>query len=223
MPPIEVPRLTRGEYWILNSLVEFEFRFFRFAYEGRDLEEAFNRTSHGLAREQLVDVLLSLLDRQWIQARVERNDDSLLHIGRLTRAELEAALDDKVQRKTIGERFTWCGLTKLGGSVWESFAAPKWDRFVCCLSGGELELEFSGPTEWRVEKYFSYARVLGYDVIPGSERCDTIEPWQATYWKQLPRAHRIRCVLASPDLLEVDPREPFPAEVSRLQRWYDWS
>ncbi len=43
-------------------------------------------------------------------------------------------------------------------------------------------------------------RCSDYLVVPGSEKWEELSPWQATYWKALPRGNRVRFLIArNPD------------------------
>lgn len=68
------PRLTRGEYWLLESVVEF--RLGIHALIRPNLGELLNKPPHGLPASRLPDVLTDLFARGWIEAGESHTDDS---------------------------------------------------------------------------------------------------------------------------------------------------
>jgi len=91
------------------------------------------------------------------------------------------------------------GLTAQGGAKWEAAARPDWNRFIYGgYSDSEAEL-ISMNRQW-VERYFMLIQPGGFDTlfaVPGTEVWDTLEPWQALYWKTLPIGHRVRFTYTS--------------------------
>ena len=109
---------------------------------------------------------------------------------------------DEMQLKHIdsvgeGKRISY-GLTEKGGVQWEAFAAPDWQRYirenfqvpdgsengiweVMCACKSSLENYFESI-------YFHYP----IEMSLASVVWDYIAPWQATYWKQLDGAYRLR-------------------------------
>src|SRR5262245_25507795 len=85
------PRLTRGEYWILNQVVAAwcPIKFLAHA----DPKLLFNNPGHGLSLDRLSGVLAELFDRGWITSH--RNGPNAFR-GNLTSAEIAAALDQNL-------------------------------------------------------------------------------------------------------------------------------
>jgi hypothetical protein len=204
------PRLTRGEYWLLNNVVVAPCPVSFLVHN--EIKELFNNPGHRLSRQRLVETLCEMSNRGWIEGyRLE---------GRisLTVAEIERGL---TERST--EEGTELGyqLTALGGAVWEAFAAPDWDRYLHVWTSAEGELnEYFSASRWRVEKYLSLVHHLGILIAPNSIVWDDVAPWGATYWKTLPHGHRVSFLHREID----EPRswDKVPHEVMSLQRWYDW-
>ncbi len=209
-------RLSRGEYWLLNSVVEHAtpIAFLK----GSDPLHLFNfnKTGHGLSREHLVATLCDLFHRGWITAAVRAMDSDVepQEVGKLSSEAIVSALDgpQPISRQPC----IYYRLTPEGASVWQSFASPEWDLFIDTTTG-----EFVGTTEWRVRKFFDLIHYLGIAVIPASVIWDEVRPWKATYWKTLPVGYRVRF-----EYEEREMPEPFwenvPHEIVFLQRWYDW-
>ena len=193
------PRFTRGEYWLLETVVKHEWDICGLIDD--DLELHLNKKGHGLTRTALVETLYRLLSSGLIYAesRVNFSDEATDVIS--TKEQIELVLDERKfwSRVPVEERkVTYYGLTQKGGAQWEAFAAPDWQKYIdagCYYSEGYeygMWKLICGDKVW-LERYFEsmcfYNRHEG--TLESVER-DYIAPWQATYWKQLEEAHRIR-------------------------------
>ena len=193
------PRFTRGEYWLLESVVEHEEIIS--ALIGRDHELHFNKKGHGLTRAPLAETLHRLLSSGLIYAgsRLRFSDEELDFI--LTPEQIEMALDES--KSWVGvplreRRVTCYGLTQEGGAQWEAFAAPDWQKYIDICYGWtddreSMSCEVICADKGWLERYFESLCFYNPDeVVLDSVERDYIAPWQATYWKQLEGAHRIR-------------------------------
>jgi hypothetical protein len=206
------PRLTRGEYWLLNDVVDTTTPLCMLV--STCIEELFNNPGHRLSRPRLIETLVEMSDRGWIEGY--RFEDGFP----LTAQLVEAGFGETVTAEggELGYR-----LTKLGGEVWEAFAAPDWDRYINAWTSSEGEVnEYFCATKWRLEKYLSLVHLLEIEVLPESVVWDEVRPWQATYWKLLPHGHRVQFVHRDIRHPEEYLPPPFPTEVTSLRRWYDW-
>ena len=203
------PRLTRGEFWILNSLVEHRDYLYRFHGPDRFLQDHFNRTPHGLSEDEVVLTVLGMFNAGWIGGEVARRDGPEKATFEPTGTAIREALNpvlyrrdgDPPRRPRRQDPQVTIGLTPAGGAVWEAFAAPRWHDFVDDF----WRYEGSRPnrTEWRVFRATSrdrgkaYARcfadVDGFD--PADIEWKNVTPFPATYWKTLPvgAVGRLRC------------------------------
>jgi hypothetical protein len=207
-------RLSRAEYWLLETVVTFTTPLHYLVAE--NLEQILNKPTHGLPAQRLIDVLAGLFDRGWIEADGFEDETAPRP---LDRQEIARALAQPVGGTTEGKwRYQ---LTAAGGAVWESFAAPDWDRFLDIGIGmPEDGGEFIGASEKRLRRYLALVHHQGYRVVPGSEQWDVVRPWQATYWKELPAGHRVRFSFTYDDRT---PRwDGIPHEVILLTEWYRW-
>jgi hypothetical protein len=168
-------------------------------YLGRaDYRLAFNMRSHGLS--SVVDVaavLAELVDAGLIGLSYKRDPRTTLP-SRHARAQNEKL----ILREMVEERRTSplvFGLTRKGGSVWETLSSPDWNRY-CNLSWGsslEQRSEFIGESLSRnalrelMRVCFETARPLGH-VDPGSLKEVEIRDWRATYWKRFTTAVGLR-------------------------------
>ena len=191
------PRFTRGEYWLLETVVESLFPVSGLIDD--DFEVSLNKKGHGLTRAALIETLHRLISSGLIYAESEVN--GLIS----TDQHIERALNEpwgdtaSIDPKTI----TYYGLTQEGGAQWEAFAAPDWQRYVDASSrvpdesenvpDGYVVWEMICPYKVRLETYFKSMYMHGHcEVILESVMWDYIEPWDATYWKQLDGAYRVR-------------------------------
>lgn len=189
------PRFTRGEYWLLETVVEQKWEICALIWS--ELEIVLNKKGHGLTRASLVETFHRLLSSGLIYAKNEAT-------GFISTPEqIERALDEIESRRVdpVNEKeFTYYGLTQEGGAQWEAFAAPDWRKYI---DGGfhfpeESEYEYEiweviGVDKSRVEKWIeSTCSHVNTEVILASVEWDYIAPWQATYWKQLEGAYRVR-------------------------------
>ena len=209
------PRFTRGEYWLLETVVEHEWGICGLI-DG-DLELHLNKKGHGLTRTALVETLHRLLSSGLIYAesRVNFSDEATDIIA--TKEQIELALDERKSCSGVPveeRKVTYYGLTQEGGAQWEAFAAPDWQKYIdggCHYSEdyeyGMWEL-ICADKVW-LERYFeSMCFYDPHEVTLESVERDYIAPWQATYWKQLEGAHRIR--FREPDESEQENFEPSP-------------
>ena len=186
------PRFTRGEYWLLENVVEDAFAICALI---RRESKFFGRKWHGLTRPSLVESLHRLLASGLIYAKNEATG----FIS--TSEEIERALNEPKSRGYAPfdkKKPTSYGLTQEGGAQWEAFAAPDWQKYI--EAGFHLPAD-SEHRMWEVicadkerigfyYKSFCFHRQI--EVSLESIEWDYITPWQATYWKQLEGAYRLR-------------------------------
>ena len=210
------PRLTRAEYWLLESVVEYSMPFCVLAFE--EIDEALNKPGHGLDRRSLLDVLDDLTHRGLIAAHDDQREGFAP-----TREEIDAALDEPTGGSDLPS--TYYHLTPEGGRQWEAFAAPDWDAFIDVVYGTDVgdrweEGSLICATKPLVERFLEGLQHLGIHVQPDSPTWDVLEPWQATYWKQLPMGHRVRyqcrAMAKAPDPAAI------PLGFLALGQWYRW-
>ena len=187
------PRFTRGEYWLLEKVVEDEFAIGALIMR----EPVFfgKKEWHGLTRASLVESLYRLLSSGLIYAKSEV--DGFIS----TSEEIERALNEPKSRGYAPfdtKEPTSYGLTAEGGAQWEAFATPDWQAYI---KDGFHWPDGSKYGMWEVicadKKHLgSYYRSFCFhrqiEASLESMEWDYIAPWQATYWKQLEGAYRLR-------------------------------
>ena len=219
-------KLSRGEYWILESLISIKYPVCD--YSSPDHEAIFNRPTHGLDHAELLDTLDAMVRSGWISAHwwdmLPDHDPETAPFAP-TRKEIEAALVaprlDSLRHPSERPPLMYAELTALGGSVWESFACPTWDAFMDVDLGMNGPGEFVAVQKWRLEKYLLHAHYLGTLIRLDTLQWDVISPWQATYWKTLPVGHRVR--FENQQDHSIPNWDLIPSACSRLQKWYCWS
>ena len=177
--------MDKNEYWLLDSAVDEAQQSLK-SLVSEDIEEAFNKRSHGLNRDELIEVLADLFQRGDFSAkRIEKFVSKGFFIIP-TQTEIEDAFD--------GRLICFYGLTLQGGTRWEEVSQPHWERYISDWVYAEpREGEIIGSDRGLVEQYDSLSQHNSETVvIPGSQHWDVLRPWQATYWKELPVGHRLR-------------------------------
>lgn len=206
------PRFTRGEYWLLDTVVEFRFPVYNLM--ANNLEEILNKKGHGLTRGALIETLHRLITWGLIFAKNE------VDAPISTSEDIKRAVDEprwhlgsSIDRRTI----TRYGLTQEGGTQWEAFAAPDWQKYIDTSldlpddpdhSDQVIREAICADKAW-LERYFKSK--CFYDarhVSLATVAWDYIAPWDVTYWKQLEGAHRVR--FHSPDQTEVQNAKRYP-------------
>ena len=192
------PRFTRGEYWLLETVVESLFPVS--GLTDSDFEFSLNKKGHGLTRDALIETLHRLIASGLIYA--ENKVDAPIS----THQQIERALNEPgwqvepvEQMEPVDWRtITYYGLTPEGGAQWEAFAAPDWQEYID--ASARLTDDEKGII-WEVicvdkawlERYFeSKCFYEPAEVSLATVGWDYIAPWDATYWKQLEGGHRIR-------------------------------
>ncbi len=217
------PRLTRGEYWLLEAVVDHSVPLCFLdpaTYDRRDgIEEMFNKPGHGLDRSLLIEVLTRLLRNDWVEAELLGN------VLALDSQQLVGTLDELRPRFST-KPCTYYRLTEQGGAVWEAFAAPQWHKYL--KEESDLEARegcVTSATVWRVEKYMRYLELLGDRLITSSIQFEIIAPWQVTYWKELPQGMQARFSWNGDHDLHVGD-ESYRLLLSDFSRfcgeWYAW-
>lgn len=205
------PSFTRGEYWLLETVAEVALPICWLDWA--EMEEALNKTGHGMVRPLLVDTMHKLFSEGLIAAHLDDLNDCLV----LSSEQIEAALDESQNCKG----YHYYGLTKKGGEYWEAFASPNWKYYIDCgfeLPEDDNEYMWAGEiicmTKEHLEGYFESLIHYQYNVNAETVQWDFLEPWKATYWKELPIGHRVkfRCKDKEGIFDQLYPNE---------QLWYD--
>jgi hypothetical protein len=184
------PCFTRGEYWLLEAVVRSPLELPLLL--DKDLETALNKENHGLDRENLAKTLNNLSAQDLIRFVENQKDFPLA----LNLEELLSAFDKPGNAKES----IYYGLTPKGGAYWESFARPDWSQYIdasaTTVSGnGEATIwgaEIIGVDREKIEQLLqSNIYYHKQSLLPETVKRESLIPWQATYWKQLPAGYKI--------------------------------
>ena len=209
------PRLTRGEYWLLEIMAE---HMIPAGYLARDdLDKLLNKQPHGLSQDELLATIFEL-SQQGLVSFIARHDQTERQFSKPD--QIRDALAEESRR---GQSKTFLCLTSEGALVWEAFAAPEWDKFV--YEGyifdeptGRVIVELICACRRRLQSHLGSSYPSLSPIDRSRVWWSIVEPWQATYWKTLPKAHSVRFV-GSDDRKEEPPLLP---RFVVPPRWYRW-
>ena len=219
-------RFTRGEYWLLETVVKMEVPICYVnstSYAERDgLESMFNKPEHGLDTDRLTETLHELFCAGFIEAF---RGDAYEVAFAPSLDEIVAALWERGPRHN--PLCTCYRLTARGGEAWESFAAPRWERFVL----EEIQYDEPGPipltsmTSWCVSALLENLKLVCFEIDESFGYSTTLGEWKATYWKSLPSGFRThtRWLREFPDPWSDELRNlAFSGYCARRDAWYRW-
>ena len=164
----------------------------------------------------------SLFQRGDIKAKVfaDENDTEGNSNVILTRAGIQDHLDGRLLASYY--------LTPQGGARWEAMAHPDWNKFSIVNFLGQFPYEegFLGTQREIIEQLLALDRLFFmYKHIPGSEKWNVLKPWEATYWKTLPRGYYVSCEFQHSDFFPWKLDDNTPAEIveeyKQASQWYE--
>ena len=211
------PSFTRGEYWLLETAVEAAIPICWLDWS--DMEEALNKSTHGMSRSLLIETMHKLFKGGLIVAHRFGNWDDTFEFSP---HEIDAALNEKQNKKEH-----YYQLTEKGGSYWEAFACPNWNLYISDGYGLPEDNdiwagEIACANKDHLEGYFRSLSYHDYDVDENSIQWDLLEPWKATYWKELEAGHRIRFRCREKSM-DQNYHIPKPIDQSWYDSlWYNW-
>ncbi len=178
--------------------------------------------SQHLSHAEIAIAAHALFERGDIRARVfaDEYDEEGYPDVVLTMAGIQDHLDGRIR--------AFYYLTPQGGARWEALSHPDWNKFLIVNFLGTFPYEdgILGTIRENIEKLLALDKfVLSHQHIPGTEVWEVLEPWQATYWKTLPRGYRVGCEYQpnSQDYWNLD--EDTPAELvesyKQASLWYE--
>lgn len=210
------PSFTRGEYWLLEAVVELPVPICFLAREG--MEDIFNKKGHGMDRALLVETMAKLFNDGLI---ISHKSDAWDKLKVLTSNQIEKAIDDEDQIN----KYHFYRLTPKGGKYWEAFALPNWENYIsdCYEPINDSDKEKCSlicSQKGHLKTLFNSLKFHEYKIEDGSIKWDVVRPWQATYWKELDMGHRV-CFLFEYKDKEYSKPEPFNRCFYDML-WYRW-
>jgi hypothetical protein len=232
-PRIDVrrPRLTRAEYWLLETAIEAAIPLMFLEAEGysqnSSIEQMFNKPGHGIDRPEMIECLEGLLAEGLIEGWIGSEQRTFVP----TKNEISAALSEwRAPRERLRAPSPLAyRLTQKGGLVWEAFAAPCWEHLVAEQFGYDPQIgTLTCLSLCRLERFLEYRRPIRMEEVIDFDSVRFFEcgEWEATYWKRFPQGH---CAsfewTEAPDVEQtVDEREraAFGDYCEFREGWYRW-
>lgn len=202
------------EYLILEFAVIFNYYGLRNVASSKDLSHA----ETALAANSLFqrgDIKARVFADEYDEYHTDGNSDVILTM---------AGIQDHLDGRLLASYY----LTPQGGARWEAMAHPDWNKFSIVNFLGQFPYEegFFGTQREIIEQLLALEHLIFmYEHIPGTEKWNVLEPWEATYWKTLPRGYHVSCEFqpndecldyqkegASPELIE---------EYKQALQWYE--
>ncbi len=213
------PRLTRGEYWLLETVVDGAWPLCFVART--NAEEVFNKPGHGLERAALIETLESLFASGLLEAHRHGQAAAMP----LARTEIIAALEEPSHAR--GAPGTLYRLTAQGGAVWEAFAMPDWKAYLLReLDEDQGVGAFTALDRQWLQEDLEHFSVYEHAVARDSVQWERLGRWQPTYWKELPEGYRVRFRFGpTPSGEEPSPLDGFGCGYGRCaqrESWYRW-
>jgi hypothetical protein len=213
--------MNKTEYWLLDLVAERSWFALEWLVSG-ECQRSLESTGHHLPRSTLIDALHRLFQRGSLVAQqlqvspyYKPHEDTFIP----TLAQIRAAL--------AGEIHLAYALTARGGAHWERYARPEWNRYIACTFTGEHHQEGTlAGADYELVRYYLGQLPARWNasLVPDSEEWDMLMPWEATYWKVLPRAHRVRFRITWRHLPEPLISEAVPLwkqpQTDTIGQWY---
>lgn len=183
--------MEKTAYWFLDAVVEHKLPLG--ALVNPNISEALNRPGHGLDHQSICAILLELVQQDYIVIYQNKPREDRENPFIPSRRDLEKELNTV---ESDSQTYLSYGLSPLGGVRWETLSSPRWDQFISASYGVDpYDAEIIAQDRQLVQRYFELQRYVSSSVgsmIPDSLQWDTLQPWEATYWKTLPKAYRLR-------------------------------
>lgn len=213
--------IDKADYALLNAVSLEEWQVYVLS-GGVGMESVMNMPSHGLAEGELIEHFFRLWRRGLVECSLESHGlPTDPNIG-LLRDQFDYVGDHPPVGQVLVYR-----LSASGGSLWEALASPDWRRFIRSNHGHSAgQWVLGGGDQTRVE-VLRRCRRLFPPPVPGTERREAFQPWQATYWKTVAVGYEItfKYDLGSfePDPGSIDEEDAVYDDCADLLKtWHDW-
>lgn len=217
--------MDKSEYWFLDAAIRLKIPFHWLS--ANNVDELLNRPPHNLSMSEILVVLERMFERGDLFIEYTNRDQQSYQTPAPSRSEIEAALYLKQNKGTDQLERVSYGITDQGGARWETLSRPQWDHFFDEGYGmnpylGEVSASTRGLIEERLALIPHEPWIKA--IVPESVRWSVLQPWEATYWKQLPVGYRIE--FAYLPLMEAEgqarshPPDRVRAWYQRADSWY---
>lgn len=164
--------IHRVEYLIIHSVLE-------------DTEILKNvALDFNLSHAEVIAAATRLFENGDILAEFDTLSGEQVRDGVLSASQIKAHLDGNFSAVYY--------LSFQGGARWESLCYPNWNRYYKWSFSLARESEITCADREFLEELLRSSYWSGKIPIAETEVWQEIEPWQATYWKTLPKAYRVR-------------------------------
>lgn len=175
--------MNENEFWFLDLVVRCLYPLDWMAEYPEDVEAHTNELHHGLSGIEVQGVLAGLFSRGDLFARLPGDRPSAHFMP--TESEIQAGL--------AGTTEIYLGLTQQDGERREKFSCPNWDLYLVeQILGDEGENDAINIEVLCTDHSLIGERLSLCESQTLNLTCDVVSPWDATYWKTLPTAHRAR-------------------------------
>ncbi len=207
--------LNLVEYLILKGAIKEHARLQNVVFEGR------------LSQAEVIRAAYSLFEKGDILAQYS-TEKILVKDVSLNKSQIQAHLDGKLD--------AWYYVTPQGGAKWEAVTHANWNRYY---QWRDLPHDNSQTPELTTSEIISPDRRLidyflqnanhseGEIVVPGTEIASELEPWQATYWKTLPFAYKLRYQYRNSKRIDshssqewIEPEQKAIRGIEKVHQWY---
>jgi len=217
--------MNKTEYWFLDAAIRLKIPFHWLS--ASNVGEMLNRPHHNLSAPELLVILQRMFERGDLFLEYSSRYAQRARTQTPSQSEIEAALYLAHAEWTAQPAQIFYGVTTAGGAKWEALSHPQWDRFYDEGYGiNPYEGEMTASTRGLIEERLA---LVPYDsfiktIVPESMRWSVLQPWDATYWKQLPIGYRLEFTYFPPTELEELARSTHPDWVQawhqRVNKWY---
>jgi len=210
--------IEKADFALLNAVSEDEWLAYLLAGDA-STEDIMNKPSHGLSPDELSRHFFALWNAGLIECSAASSGD---HVA----PDLQRSRNQFVRSENWRPSDDLCLIYRLsqsGGDTWEQFARPDWNKYLVSSEDDQ------NPHEWTLtgtnRDLVQHWRDLGSNIdvgfpfpLAGTERWELLQPWQATYWKTLPIAYRLKFFTSWGRSSSSPPSSEVVEELFRFQR-----
>lgn len=210
--------MNKIEYWFLDAAIRLKIPFHWLS--AGNVDEMLNRPHHNLSMSKLLVVLERMFERGDLFLEYRDRHEQSYRTQVPSRSEIETALYMTRAEGIDQSEHVFYGVTARGGAQWETLSHPQWDHFYDEGYGIDpYEGEMTASTRDLIEERLA---LIPFDafikaIVPESVRWSVLQPWEATYWKQLPIGYRIEFTYLPLTEAEKLARSTPPG---RVHTWY---